>query len=328
MNWTRANDAAEHAGGRLDRQRLGEPGHALDEQVALREQADEHALEHLVLSGDHAPDLEERLLEPFADLGRIPRGSPRRLALSRLCRLPKFWVSAPVSQLRSVAAVRPLPGRRCARRLDRRRRASRDVCVVARLRGAARAAGVFPAVSGAAGGGRWTSCSSTSYLNFAYTDFSTRERWDPWLDGRVYADADGLHLAFHRARAGGGLRRRVARGGDREQLRRDPAGGPGVQLLDERAAILRDVGARARRAGEGRWQSVANVHVAVGPKSTIEEYLASLTRDFPRFDEAWPFWKLAQLSAWIRAHCEIEGAGRRHGPRPADRIADKMVPAG
>jgi hypothetical protein len=33
--------------------------------VPLREQADEDALEHRVLAGDHAPDLEERLLEPF-----------------------------------------------------------------------------------------------------------------------------------------------------------------------------------------------------------------------------------------------------------------------
>ena len=65
MNWTRANDAAEHSRGRLDRQRLGETGHALDEQVALREQADEHALEHRVLPGDDPADLEERLLELF-----------------------------------------------------------------------------------------------------------------------------------------------------------------------------------------------------------------------------------------------------------------------
>ena len=34
----------------------------------------------------------------------------------------------------------------------------------------------------------------TSALNFAYTDFVTRERWDLVVDGRAYADADGLHL--------------------------------------------------------------------------------------------------------------------------------------
>ena len=66
--------AAEHAGGRLDRQRLGEAGHALDQQVALGEQADEDALEHGVLPGDHPPDLEERLLEALLGLGRRGAG--------------------------------------------------------------------------------------------------------------------------------------------------------------------------------------------------------------------------------------------------------------
>ena len=60
---------AEHARRGLDRQRLREAGHALDQEVALREQADEHALEHRVLAGDHAADLEQRLLEPLLGLG-------------------------------------------------------------------------------------------------------------------------------------------------------------------------------------------------------------------------------------------------------------------
>ena len=55
--------AAEHLRGRLDRQRLRQAGHALDQEVAAGEQADEHALEHRVLPGDHALDLEEGLLE-------------------------------------------------------------------------------------------------------------------------------------------------------------------------------------------------------------------------------------------------------------------------
>ena len=55
--------SAEHAGRRLDRQRLREAGNALDEEVTLREEADEHALEHRVLAGDDPADLEERLLE-------------------------------------------------------------------------------------------------------------------------------------------------------------------------------------------------------------------------------------------------------------------------
>ena len=55
--------SAENAGGGLDGQRLGETGNALDQQVAAGEQAGQDALEHLVLAGDHAPDLEEGLLQ-------------------------------------------------------------------------------------------------------------------------------------------------------------------------------------------------------------------------------------------------------------------------
>ena len=39
------------------------PGHALDQEVALRQQADEHPLQHRVLPRDHAPDLDQGLLE-------------------------------------------------------------------------------------------------------------------------------------------------------------------------------------------------------------------------------------------------------------------------
>ena len=68
--------AAEHLRGRLDRQRLGETGDALDQEVAACEQADEDALEHPVLPRDHPLDLEQRLLEQLALLlyGRLAHG--------------------------------------------------------------------------------------------------------------------------------------------------------------------------------------------------------------------------------------------------------------
>ena len=55
--------AAEDGRGRLDRQGLGEAGHALDQEMAAGEKAHEQPLEHLFLPGDDAPDLEERLFE-------------------------------------------------------------------------------------------------------------------------------------------------------------------------------------------------------------------------------------------------------------------------
>ena len=71
--------AAEHRRRRLDRQRLREARHAFDQHVPAGEQADEHALEHLLLTGDHAPDLEQRLLELAADLVPLTSSSSRVL---------------------------------------------------------------------------------------------------------------------------------------------------------------------------------------------------------------------------------------------------------
>ena len=58
----------------LHRQRLGQPGHALDEQVAAGHEGDDHPLEQHVLADDDPLDLVEHLLErclagPSADTG-------------------------------------------------------------------------------------------------------------------------------------------------------------------------------------------------------------------------------------------------------------------
>jgi len=154
----------------------------------------------------------------------------------------------------------------------------------------------------------------TSCLNFAYTDFSTRQRWDLVLDGRVYADADGLHAAFFRAGP------EVLQGEWLAQVTAEQLGEilPGLQLLEERAAILRDVGARLVERWDGRF---ANVVASV---STVQEYLELLTREFPRFDDE-PFYKLAQLSAWI---LHIEGAKQWPDLETLTAFADYIVPAG
>jgi putative queuosine salvage protein len=153
-----------------------------------------------------------------------------------------------------------------------------------------------------------------SCLNFAFTDFSTRRRWDLVLDGRVYADADGLHAALWRAgpHVLDGSWLASASVADLEAIL------PGLQLLEERAAILREVGSVLVSRWEGRF---ANVVASV---STVEEYLALLVREFPRFDDA-PFLKLAQLSAWI---LHIERAASWPDLSRLTAFADYIVPAG
>ena len=68
MNCTRWNDPPSTAAVVLIVSVFARPGHAFDQHVPAGEQADEHPLEHLLLPGDHAPDLEQRLLELATDL--------------------------------------------------------------------------------------------------------------------------------------------------------------------------------------------------------------------------------------------------------------------
>ena len=75
--------AAEDVGDGLDGQRLREAGHALDQEVPAGEQADEDALEHLVLPGDHALDLEDGALEQLAVGASVERSQMSLVSQSR-----------------------------------------------------------------------------------------------------------------------------------------------------------------------------------------------------------------------------------------------------
>jgi putative queuosine salvage protein len=177
----------------------------------------------------------------------------------------------------------------------------------------------------------------TASINFAYTGFGTRRRWDLVDGGRVYADADGLHFAFHRALREGlpvldgrwlaelttDRLRAVLRGGSSE-----------LQLLDERVAILRAVGETLAERYDGRFHTFV---ASVSPRLYDDGngFLESLVREFPRFDDVadWHgetvrFWKLAQLAVWI---LEITLAPGGLGFADLDRLtalADYIVPAG
>jgi len=148
-----------------------------------------------------------------------------------------------------------------------------------------------------------------SCLNFAFTDLTTHEVWT-WMG---HSDADGLHAALHHAGPevlNGDWLATVTAESLAEIL-------PGIQLLDERAAILRGVGAVLVERWDGRF---ANVVASV---SDVDSYLRLLTSEFPRLDDI-PFWKLAQLSAWI---LHIEGAVQWPDLDRLTAFADYIVPA-
>jgi Potential Queuosine, Q, salvage protein family len=172
-------------------------------------------------------------------------------------------------------------------------------------------------------------------INFAFTDFETRRRWEIEEGGRVFADADGLHFCLHRALRegipvldGAWLReveaddlRRILRGGNDE-----------LQLLGERARILREVGSVLVERYSGRF---SNVLAAASPRlyDRGNGFLEVLVRDFPRFDDTAEygdrivrFWKLAQLSVWILEASLPGGTGFPDLDR-LTAFADYIVPA-
>ena len=63
VNWMRWNSTPSALGEGLDRQRLGQAGHALDQEVAAGQEGDDHPLEQAVLADDDPLDLVEDLLE-------------------------------------------------------------------------------------------------------------------------------------------------------------------------------------------------------------------------------------------------------------------------
>jgi len=170
-----------------------------------------------------------------------------------------------------------------------------------------------------------------SALNFAYTDFETRRRWDLVVDGRAYADADGLHLAFYR-----GLQDGVPLL-DGDWLARVDAAQleallPGLQMLEERAAVLREIGAVLVERWDGRFHPFL---ASCAPRlyDGGDGFLESLVREFPRFDDRSfderagevRFWKLAQLAVWIAEITVGLGFDDLH---ELTAFADYIVPAG
>ena len=115
---------AEHGGERLDRQRLGEPGHAFEQHVPAGEQRHEQPLEHRVLADDHPLDLVHGLLEARARVlggGHLTmvgghQSSVAPLGVGRAAALRRAAALAAAVLLRAVAGtawatIRRWPGR-------------------------------------------------------------------------------------------------------------------------------------------------------------------------------------------------------------------------
>ena len=173
-------------------------------------------------------------------------------------------------------------------------------------------------------------------IDFAFTDFRTRTKFEVEHDGRIWSDSDALFACIGRSLAGGddvcdGRRLRTITA---EDLAVIFAGNIEMPMAEQRVVILRDVGATLVERYDGRFHKVieaASPRLYDGGNGLIDRLVA----DFPRFRDVSPygehsvaFYKLAQLAVWMLYTSLDEWGGLRvddMGKMTA--FADYIVPA-
>ncbi|MEP6760147.1 MAG: queuosine salvage family protein [Sporichthyaceae bacterium] len=174
-------------------------------------------------------------------------------------------------------------------------------------------------------------------IDFAFTDFATRTKFEVEDDGQVWSDSDALFVCVGRAPArgddlGDGHRLRTITA---EELDGIFAGNITMPMLEERAAILRNIGTALVDSYGGRFR---NVIEAASPRLYDEGagLIDRLVADFPRFrdvslydGQSVAFYKLAQLAVWMLYTSLGEwGALRVDDIDTMTAFADYIVPAG
>lgn len=172
-------------------------------------------------------------------------------------------------------------------------------------------------------------------LNFAFTDFTTSEKFTTTYMGQHFVDSEAMVAKLHQGLLSGtpvtsGAWMATVTATD---LRRLFADRLEIPLIDERVAMLREVGAVLVARYEGSWwnwvQACSGALYDNG--SGLLERLAS---DFPRFNDAseWhghrvQFMKLGQLGLWT-LHMQLKKIGTPllRDPQLLTAFADYIVP--
>jgi len=174
-----------------------------------------------------------------------------------------------------------------------------------------------------------------SALNFAFTDFETSVKFEVDYQGARYVDSEAMVACMHRAWSAG---EPILEGSWMASVtRRDLAhlfqGTIEMPMLDERVAVLNEVGATLVERFDGRshvWAASCERAMYAGGNGMLERLLA----DFPRFEDSSlydghrvGFYKLAQLCLWM-LHAVFVRLGQE-GLRDLSRMtafADYIVP--
>lgn len=188
------------------------------------------------------------------------------------------------------------------------------------------------------GGGRDRLAAMTmliNTLNFAFTDFGSGERFEVDYRGIRYADSEAMVACLHRALGEGVpiLDGAWAAQVRRAELERIFAANIEIPMLDERVAVLNEVGQVLldhHKGSWGRWvESCAPALYANG-----DGLLERLPAEFPRFRDTatWnghtvQIMKLAQLGLWsLHLRLAHDGDLLLQDPHRATGFADYILP--
>lgn len=174
-------------------------------------------------------------------------------------------------------------------------------------------------------------------LNFAFTDFRTRVKFEAKYAGRWWSDSEGLFACMKRAIEQGipFLRGEYLRSVTRRDLEHVFRGNIEMPLLDERVEILRSAGATLVQKYGGRFCNF----VRAGKLRSFDRgrgLVERLVREFPRFHDesrygkhAVKIYKLPQLGVWMLYAClRNSGAFPLEDPERLTAFADYIVPVG
>lgn len=172
-------------------------------------------------------------------------------------------------------------------------------------------------------------------IDFAFTDFSTRVKFEAEYGGHTWSDAQGMFACLKRALDEGTpvLDGAWMAQATRAELQNIFRGNIEMPMLEERAEIFREAGQVLSAKYGGRFRNF----LAAGPPRVYAQgrgLLERMVREFPRFRDVSrydghevKFYKLAQLSLWtLHSTLSASGAFRLEDPETLTAFADYVLP--
>jgi hypothetical protein len=172
-------------------------------------------------------------------------------------------------------------------------------------------------------------------IDTAFTDFSSHTKFEVDYAGRRWSDSEAEFACLKRALDDGIpiLDGRYFAKIARDELNRIFTGNIEMPMLDEKLAVLRDVGRVLSEKYDGRF---VNFVRSCSPKlfDNGNGYIERMAKEFPRFNDVSrydgheiKFYKLAQLGIWMAFRQVGNGAFRLEDPEKMTAFADYIVPA-